>query len=302
MEFLHAFNFSFASSAVFRWLANADNVNAMNAVSIRYTREEFLFRRFERMTTVALCTVIPVTAVCAALTGHLTAFEFVIAFATGLCSTCAVVYVTPRLFARIMPRASFYTAFTPALRGVGVAFLHDLWNLFANVRAATPTPLAQTQNLYRSALCAPIARDMTLRAEDFFDPISAEPFVPRCIAYVLDDSLTAAVSEETLTRLYGPASVAPNNSKNPFTNLALTRITKVRLIPAAEVNVNTAPPPLSPQPQPLPPPPEVSRCRRLDDVAISTLRGAIAPALQFVEMPTDEELDRLFELAIATRR
>jgi hypothetical protein len=89
------------------------------------------------------------------------------------------------------------------------------------------TPKEYANKLFYRALSSPVA--FTLQSnEDLVDSIFFEPLRPCSIAYVLDESETSPVSEVTLSKLFGSNAVQ-NRGKNPFTNLPLRSIRKVRV-------------------------------------------------------------------------
>jgi len=221
-------------SAARRWMQENGSAlsDAYNAYG-NYARTDAFVKLFVRAWMVTVCAVIPITSVFAALTGNLTIFQFILAFGVGLVGALALIHVTQIL--ERMFRPAIFTNLTPVMGSfisvVGVALFLDFMTsqsdtTFDSNRGRTASERATV--LFHEALRSPISCDVVLRTEDFFDPISSIEFTPRCIAYVLDDSTTAAISETTLTQLYGPTAFH-NNGKNAFTNLPLTRITKVRL-------------------------------------------------------------------------
>jgi hypothetical protein len=194
------------------------------------------------------CAVIPITSVLGWLTGNLTIFQFILALGVGLGGALAVVCMTQMLERMLRPTLS--THFTPVMGSflslVGTAMLLDALTPRRDAASADRgrTASERATVLFYEALRAPISHDVTLTA-GFCDPISGSDFTPRCIAYVLDDSATAPISEASLARLYGPSAVQ-NNGKNPFTNLPLTRIAKVRLLLTDDAAIASRVPPTPP--------------------------------------------------------
>ncbi len=119
---------------------------------------------------------------------------------------------------------------------VGRLFDPQLYNQFVQVVGEAFQPRAGPVRVdtERARIIAEIAimrepamNPIPMLAEDAHDPISGHDFV-NGIGYVLNNSINTPVSEATLNELY----ITPHhlhNGLNPFTNLAIQRIRKVRI-------------------------------------------------------------------------
>lgn len=119
---------------------------------------------------------------------------------------------------------------------VGRLFDPQLYNRFVQVvrEAFQPRAGPVRVDTERARIIAEIAimrepamNPIPMLAEDAHDPISGHDFV-NGIGYVLNNSINTPVSEATLNELY----ITPHhlhNGLNPFTNLAIQRIRKVRI-------------------------------------------------------------------------
>lgn len=198
---------------------------------MRTSRNDAVVNLCVRACMAAACAVIPVTSVSAALLGYLSAFQFILAFAAGLVGAFAIIHVT--LILERMFRAPIVVEYMPIVASFISAIAVGLYVDYSNPRRNVHAEAAErASSVYRDALRAPIARTTTLRTEDFYDSISAARFGlddVASVAYVLDQCTTNPVTESTLANLFGPAAIR-NNGRNPFTNLPITSITKVRVL------------------------------------------------------------------------
>lgn len=167
--------------------------------------------------------------------GKLTAVQAMFAMQLGLLVIVAALhnqaYVTRSLVMGLV--MSYFIEYYEA---VGRLFDPQLYNEFMRVVGEALQPRAGPVRVdtERARIIAEIAiqhepaiNPIPMLAEDAHDPISGHDFVYG-IGYVLNNSINTPVSEATLTELY----ITPHhlhNGLNPFTNLAIQRIRKVRI-------------------------------------------------------------------------
>jgi hypothetical protein len=86
--------------------------------------------------------------------------------------------------------------------------------------------------LAQAALDSPSCEGVSLAPEDAVDPISGEELGEGGDAYVLDGDKGKPLSEETLRKLYMDGTGGWRRGANPFTNIPLKSVTRIRVVRA----------------------------------------------------------------------
>ena len=154
--------------------------------------------------------------------------------------------------------------------------------------APTPSPaptafsveFSRARALWESADASPESNlGEIFISESYTDPISMLPLQMHGVAFVLDDCITTPVSRATMLNMFGPSPIILY-STNPFTNLPIGSIRKVRI--EAQVGArNDQEIPSAPTPSPAPTPTSSAPV----DVSMPETMPEPAPAPETMPVP-----------------